>query len=103
MKNEAYSNIVRYGNIQYAMIENIKNPPTGFETIIRRHFYLKKGEIMEEVRKWVQYAEQRQALYMGLVSDHNSQWCSVFKKSKTQYLDMLKDATAELEKALNSL
>ncbi|CAD8207678.1 unnamed protein product [Paramecium octaurelia] len=103
MKNEAYSNIVRYGNIQYAMIENIKNPPAGFETIIRRHFYLKKGEIMEEVRKWVQYAEQRQALYMGLVSDHNSQWCSVFKKSKTQYLEMLKDATAELEKALNSL
>ncbi|CAD8118277.1 unnamed protein product [Paramecium sonneborni] len=103
MKNEAYSNIVRFGNIQYAMIENIKNPPVGFESIIRRHFYLKRVEIMDEVKKWIQYAEQRQALYMGLVSDHNSQWCSIFKKSKTQYLDMLKDATAELEKALNAL
>ena len=59
MKNEAYSNIVRYGNIQYAMIDNIKNPPVGFETIIRRHFYLKKGEIMEEVKKWVEFAETR--------------------------------------------
>lgn len=26
-KNEAYSNIVRYSNIKFAMIENIRNPP----------------------------------------------------------------------------
>ena len=41
-KNEAYANIVRYSNIKYAMLENIKNPPKGFESVIRRHFYLKK-------------------------------------------------------------
>lgn len=41
------------------MIENIKNPPVGFETIIRRHFYLKKNEIMEEVKKWIEFAENR--------------------------------------------
>lgn len=29
-KNEAYSNIVRYCNIKYAMIDQIKNPPEGF-------------------------------------------------------------------------
>ena len=29
-KNEAYANIVRYSNIKYAMLENIKNPPKGF-------------------------------------------------------------------------
>lgn len=46
-KNQAYSNIVRYGNLRFAMIENIKNPPKGFESVIRRHFYLKKDEIME--------------------------------------------------------
>jgi len=40
-KNEAYCNVVRYGNILYAMIENIKNPPKGFEEIIQRHFYIK--------------------------------------------------------------
>jgi len=34
---------VRYGNIKFAMLENIKNPPKGFETVIRRHFYLKKA------------------------------------------------------------
>ncbi len=55
-KNEAYSNIVRYCNIRYAMIDNIRSPPKGFETIVRRHFYLKKDEIMEECRKWQKYA-----------------------------------------------
>lgn len=29
-KNEAYANIVRYGNVKFAMLENIKNPPKGF-------------------------------------------------------------------------
>ena len=26
----------------------IKNPPKGFEEIVRRHFYIKKNEIIEE-------------------------------------------------------
>jgi hypothetical protein len=58
-KNEAYANIVRYTNIKYAMLENIKNPPKGFESVIRRHFYLKKNEILEECRKWQKLAEKR--------------------------------------------
>lgn len=29
-RNEAYSNIVKYCNVKYAMIENIKKPPNGF-------------------------------------------------------------------------
>lgn len=75
-KNEAYSNIVRYCNIKYAMIDNIRNPPKGFETVIRRHFYLKKDEILEECRKWVKYATKREASYNGLINDHNNNWCT---------------------------
>jgi hypothetical protein len=41
------------------MIDNIKNPPKGFETIIKRHFYLKKEEILEECKKWIKYASKR--------------------------------------------
>ena len=50
-KNEGYSNIVRYCNIRFAMIDQLRNPSKGFENVIRRHFYLKKDEIMTEVRK----------------------------------------------------
>jgi len=30
------------------MIDQIKNPPKGFEDVIQRHFYSKKKEILEE-------------------------------------------------------
>lgn len=53
--------------------------------MIRRHFFLKKDEIMEECNKWLKYAEKRAANYIGLVNDHNSSWAAEFKKSKTQY------------------
>lgn len=88
-KNEAYSNIVRYCNIKFAMIEAIKNPTKGFETIIRRHFYLKKDEILEECNKWLKYASVREASYTGLINDHNNSWCAEFKKDKKKYHEML--------------
>jgi hypothetical protein len=35
------------------MIDMIRNPPSGFESVIKRHFYLKKEEILEEVDQWI--------------------------------------------------
>ena len=102
-KNEAYSNVVRYNNIKFAMIGQIKNPPKGFETVIKRHFYLKKDEIMKEVQKWVEFAGTHDAAYEGLVYDHNSEWCNKFKQSKTRYKEMLTEAVKELEQTLNSI
>ena len=74
------------------MADNIKNPPKGFESVIRRHFYLKKDQIMEQCRKWIKLAEKREASYNGLVNDHNYNWCTNFKKSKTEYKTMLEKA-----------
>ncbi|CAD8160802.1 unnamed protein product [Paramecium pentaurelia] len=102
-KNEGYSNIVRYCNIKYAMIDQIRDPPKGFETIIRRHFYLKKQEILEECNKWVELADTKEAVYTGLLSDHNSSWCSEFKKSKKAYHKKLTEAVKELEDELNKI
>lgn len=56
-KNEGYSNIVKYCNIKFAMIDAIKNPLPGFETVIRRHFYVKKDEILEECREWLEHSK----------------------------------------------
>ncbi|CAK77506.1 unnamed protein product (macronuclear) [Paramecium tetraurelia] len=102
-KNEGYSNIVRYCNIKYAMIDQIRDPPKGFETIIRRHFYLKKQEILEECNKWVELADTKEAVYTGLLNDHNSSWCSEFKKSKKAYHKKLSEAVKELEEELNKI
>jgi hypothetical protein len=54
------------------MIDAIKHPVPGFETVIRRHFYLQREQILEEVRKWQKWAETREASYTALVNDHNS-------------------------------
>lgn len=67
------------------MIEQIKNPPKGFEEVIKRHFYIKKSEIIDEVNRWVEYADKREASYNGLVNDHNSSWATDLKVSKGKY------------------
>lgn len=102
-KNEAYSNVVRLCNIKFAMIGQIKNPAKGFESIIKRHFYIKKDEILKETKKWLEYAETHEASYEGLVYDYNSEWCNKFKQSNTRYKEMLADTVKELEQALNSI
>jgi len=102
-KNEAYCNIVRYCNIKFAMLGQLKNPPKGFEQVIKRHFYIKKPEILKEVHKWIEYAETHEASYEGLVYDHNSEWCNKFKQSKTRYKEMLQEIVKELEKTLDAL
>ena len=85
------------------MVEQIKNPPKGFETVIHRHFYLKRQEIMDECNKWIKLAETREASYTGLVSDHNSSWCAELKTTKTKYKELLVAAVAALEGLLNKL
>jgi len=102
-KNEAYSNVVRLGNIKYAMIGQIRNPPKGFETVVRRHFYLKKDEILKEVKSWIDLADKNEASYNGIVYDHNNNWCKQFKENKGKYKEMLIEAIKELEDELNKL
>lgn len=47
--NMAYCNVVKYGNIKYAMNEMLKHPPTDFEEIIKIHFYINKSNIINMV------------------------------------------------------
>ena len=101
-KNEAYSNIVRYSNIKYAMIEQIKKPSLGFEEIIRRHFYLKKDQILKEVKGWIERSKTATAKYTSYSYDHNSTWANKFNKPG-EYTKMLEEIYYELETTLNGL
>ena len=75
-KNRGYQNIVKYCNVKYAMIDTIKNPPKGFEKVVKTSFYLKKKMILEEVKQWCEEAKtaDTDSAYIGLVYDHNYQW-----------------------------
>lgn len=101
-KNEAYSNIVRYCNIQYAMIDQMTNPSKGFEEAIRKHFFLKRDEVMEEVKEWLQFAEENKANYASLVECHNHSWCQKFKE-EGKYKSMLKEIIEKLDSTFKGL
>ncbi len=51
--NEGYMNIVKYGNVKYAMVDLLKNPPPDFEEVIKVHFYLNKKKILETCNHWL--------------------------------------------------
>ena len=101
-KNEAYSNIVRYANIKYAMIEQIRKPSKGFEEVIKRHFYLKKEQILKEVKGWIERSKTAVAKYTSFSYDHNSTWANKFNKPG-EYTRMLQEIYHELEETLNGL
>jgi hypothetical protein len=102
-RNEGYMNIVRYGNVKWAMLGQIKKPSKGFETAILRHFYIKKAEILTDVHQWVERADKVESLFTGLVSDHNHNIAKDFQKSKTKYREMLAAVVKELEDELHKL
>ena len=101
-KNEGYANIVRYCNIKFAIIEQIKNPPEGFEKIIKRNFYLKKNVILNEVKKWVDAAKTSDAIYTGLVYDHNYHWAPQISP-EGKYAEMMEAIYKELRETLESI
>ena len=100
--NEGYSNIIRYNNIKWAMIEQIKNPPKGFENVILTHFFLKKDKILKEVNEWIERSNKFTANYDGLVNSHNFNYASQFKING-EYNKQLKNIYHELVNVLNNI
>jgi hypothetical protein len=56
-KNEGYMNIVRYGNVKWAMLGHLKSPPPGFESVVKRHFYVKRADILTDVHAWLELCD----------------------------------------------
>lgn len=98
-----YKNIVKYGNVKYAMIGMLNNPPKGFEEVIKRHFFYKKYDIIRTCDQWVEEAkQQKDADYTGLVSSHNCELSGLFK-NKDSFQKELGKEVEELKKILNNL
>lgn len=103
MINEGYSNIVKYANIKYAMVEAMKNPAPWFKEVILIHFYLKKDMILNDVKQWILEAETTNGKYHGITSSHNSALSSAFSKSKNAYRDKLAEVLEELNEQFSKL
>ena len=100
-----YTNIVRYGNVKYAMNGMLTNPPAGFEDVIKKHFYYKKNDIMKTCNKWLEEAqsEKDMADYTSLVVSHNYELATMFNKNKEAYHTELAKEVDILRNKLNAL
>lgn len=55
-QNGGYERL-RVGTVQWAMVDQLKHPPKGFEDIVRTHFLLKRAHILKTVRGWLKEAK----------------------------------------------
>ena len=53
MESKSYNRHIRSQNISFAMIDMIRNPPKGFEEVVKLHFKLKKDIIARETQQWL--------------------------------------------------
>ena len=100
--NTGYGNIVRYCNVKFAMLEQLRHPSKGFEYVIRQHFYQLRERILEQCDEWIDQAGTP-ASYSQLVSDHNSEWAGEFRKGPTKYSTMLAALVEELRQELANM
>ncbi len=102
-KNEGYANIVRYGNVKFAMIDQIENPTPGFEDVIKRHFFLKKNQILKEVEGWIERGKNEPCSYTSYVSSHNNNISNRFSSAKNNYSNEMSTLYVKLKNLLNNI
>lgn len=100
--NNGYANIVRYGTLKYAIIEQLRSPTPGFEDIIRRNFFLKKDMILAEVDGWIEREKTEDANYTdGLTTSHNPDIAAMLGESgayRKKLIELRKELVAEFAK-----
>lgn len=51
--SDNYNRNIEQQAVRWAMIDMLKNPPKGFEEVVKKHFTLRKSAILQECRKWL--------------------------------------------------
>jgi len=58
-KSRAYNAIRETATVQWAMLDMLKNPPPGFEHVVKAHFYLQQKNICQQIEKWLKLPEHK--------------------------------------------
>jgi len=51
--SEQYNKNVRSNCLKYAMLEQLQQPPPGFEEIVRLHYQIKKDAVNKQLDEWL--------------------------------------------------
>ena len=104
----AYNSERRVATLRWAMVEQLRNPPRGFEDVARRHFRFRRSFLRRQCEQWIRETDEAAAKpnAEGAVSGgggdyegHSSYSASTFASHATQ----LRRYTSELEALLNML
>jgi len=52
-KSKDYDDVIKFATMKWAILEQIKKPSAGFESVIQLHFKLKRNEILKQCNEWV--------------------------------------------------
>jgi len=61
-KSFKYNDNIRIQTLKWGIIDKIKNPTYGFEEFTKKHFSLKKDEIMSVITIWIQESNRKDEL-----------------------------------------
>jgi baculoviral IAP repeat-containing protein 6 len=86
-----YDANIRLQCVRWAMLEQIRHPPKGFEEIIRRHFWIKRDEICEQIEGWINEMQK-------LVDTATDQSIRVTRNSLTGLIKNFEDLKTEFSK-----
>ncbi|VDK73717.1 unnamed protein product [Litomosoides sigmodontis] len=53
-----YDANIRQAVVKWAMLEMIRHPPRAFKDVVKKHFWLKRKEILSQISKWIYEMEQ---------------------------------------------
>lgn len=65
--NRKYNEVIRVATVEFAMLGQLRNPPAGFEEVVRTHFYLKSAFIKTQCDQWLQEGKASTAHYARLL------------------------------------
>jgi baculoviral IAP repeat-containing protein 6 len=67
-----YNDKVRMNTLRWAMVEQLRNPPYGFEDFTRQYFIFKREEINDIVGKWIEESRSYGDEMRQLLDEFNS-------------------------------
>ncbi len=90
-KSQEYNDNIRLQTLRWAIVDKIKNPPKGFEEFTKEHFRMKKKEILDVVKVWLEetkFIEEMKSLrkeLIGLLNDGTDSIQSSSEKSDSDF------------------
>jgi len=67
--SDNYNSEVRNATVKFAMIDQIRNPPRGFEYVTLQHFYINRDRLIQQLEGWLADGVSQGVLLKTLTKD----------------------------------